>query len=45
MGPGLRRRGGLQDDQVVLPGKGKGDAWEDGVVLQVPLYAYALAKK
>jgi hypothetical protein len=26
------------------PGSGKGDAWEDGVVLQVPLYAWALAK-
>ena len=27
------------------PGAGKGAAWEDGVVLQVPLYAYALADK
>ena len=27
------------------PGGGKGAAWEDGVVLQVPLYAWALAKK
>jgi RecB family exonuclease len=27
------------------PGGGKGAAWEDGVVLQVPLYAYALAAK
>ena len=27
------------------PGKGGKDAWEDGVVLQVPLYAYALARK
>jgi len=27
------------------PGAGKGAAWDDGVVLQVPLYAYALAKK
>jgi hypothetical protein len=25
------------------PGAGKGAAWDDGVVLQVPLYAYALA--
>ncbi|HEX6106993.1 MAG TPA: PD-(D/E)XK nuclease family protein [Gemmatimonadales bacterium] len=27
------------------PGAGKGAAWVDGVVLQVPLYAYALASK
>jgi ATP-dependent helicase/DNAse subunit B len=27
------------------PGAGKGAAWDDGVVLQVPLYAYALARK
>ncbi|HYC30654.1 MAG TPA: PD-(D/E)XK nuclease family protein, partial [Gemmatimonadales bacterium] len=27
------------------PGKGDKGAWEDGVVLQVPLYAYALASK
>jgi hypothetical protein len=26
------------------PGSGKKDAWDDGVVLQVPLYAYALSK-
>jgi ATP-dependent helicase/nuclease subunit B len=26
------------------PGSGKGAAWDDGVVLQVPLYAWALAK-
>ena len=26
------------------PGAGKGAAWEDGVVLQVPLYAYALGQ-
>jgi hypothetical protein len=27
------------------PGKGEKGAWDDGVVLQVPLYAYALATK
>jgi ATP-dependent helicase/nuclease subunit B len=27
------------------PGKGDNKAWDDGVVLQVPLYAYALARK
>lgn len=27
------------------PGAGKGAAWDDGVVLQVPLYAWALARK
>jgi hypothetical protein len=27
------------------PGSGKGAAWDDGVVLQVPLYAYALKAK
>ena len=27
------------------PGGGKGAAWDDGVVLQVPLYAHALAAK
>jgi hypothetical protein len=27
-----------------VPGKGKGNAWDDGVVLQVPLYAYALSR-
>jgi hypothetical protein len=27
-----------------VPGKGTGAAWDDGVVLQVPLYAFALAQ-
>ena len=27
------------------PGSGQGKAWDDGVVLQVPLYVYALAQK
>jgi hypothetical protein len=31
--------------RYACPGAGKGAAWDDGVVLQVPLYAYALARK
>ena len=27
-----------------VPGEGRGAAWDDGVVLQVPLYAYALTQ-
>lgn len=30
--------------KYAVPGSGRKEAWEDGVVLQVPLYAYALSQ-
>lgn len=30
--------------KYTVPGSGRKEAWEDGVVLQVPLYAYALSQ-
>lgn len=33
-----------KSSKSAVPGKGLGRAWEEGVVLQVPLYAYALTQ-
>ena len=42
VGP-LRGGGGLQVEQVRRARRGKKKAWDEGVVLQVPLYAHALS--